>query len=93
MPSSTLMTAGEYAVATDYRGNVNTLFREFEKTAGEIQALQASSNTLQATIATLEAELAAAQAAGTPSQALVDAVAAVKAQAQVVDDLIPDAQP
>jgi septal ring factor EnvC (AmiA/AmiB activator) len=62
-----------------------------EKTASEIIALQASSNVLQQTVATLEAALAEAQANGTPSQALVDAVAAVKAQAQVVDDLIPDA--
>ena len=27
---------GEFALATDYRGHVNTLFREFEKTVGEI---------------------------------------------------------
>ncbi len=30
------LTAGEYAVATDYRGNVNTLYREFDKTAAEL---------------------------------------------------------
>lgn len=61
-----------------------------EKTAGEIAALQASSNVLQATIVTLEEALAAA---GTPSAELTAAVAAVKVQAQVVDDLIPDAPP
>ena len=60
------------------------------KTAGEITALQASSNTLQTTIATLETALADALASGTPSQALIDAVADVKTQAQTVDDLIPD---
>ena len=27
---------GEYALASDYRGNVNTIYREFEKTVGEI---------------------------------------------------------
>lgn len=29
-------TAGEYAIATDWRGNVVTLYREFDKTVGEI---------------------------------------------------------
>ena len=30
------LTAGEYAIATDYRGNVDTLCREFEKTVAEV---------------------------------------------------------
>jgi len=30
------LTAGEYAVATDHRGKVNTLYREFQKTVGEL---------------------------------------------------------
>lgn len=30
------LTAGEYCIATDWKGNVNTLYREFEKTVGEI---------------------------------------------------------
>lgn len=30
------MTAGEYAIDTDYRGFVNTLYREFEMTVGQI---------------------------------------------------------
>jgi hypothetical protein len=30
------MTVGEYAIATDYEGNVTTLYREFDKTVGEI---------------------------------------------------------
>ena len=30
------LTAGEYAIATDYRGQVNTLYREFQKTVHEI---------------------------------------------------------
>lgn len=30
------LTCGEYCIATDYRGNVNTLYREFQKTVAEI---------------------------------------------------------
>ena len=30
------VTVGEYAIATDYQGRVNTLYREFQKTVGEI---------------------------------------------------------
>ena len=30
------LTTGEYAIATDYDGNVCTLYREFDKTVGEI---------------------------------------------------------
>lgn len=30
------LTAGEYAIATDYEGRVITLYREFEKTVGEL---------------------------------------------------------
>ena len=29
------VTCGEYAIATDYQGRVNTLYREFQKTVGE----------------------------------------------------------
>jgi len=29
------VTIGEYAIATDYQGRVNTLYREFQKTVGE----------------------------------------------------------
>lgn len=32
------LTAGEYAIATDYLGNVNTIYREFEKTVGTLVA-------------------------------------------------------
>lgn len=32
------LTVGEYCLATDYKGNVNTLFREFEKSVGELVA-------------------------------------------------------
>jgi len=30
------LTCGEYALATDYRGNVNTIYREFQKTVAEL---------------------------------------------------------
>lgn len=32
------LTTGEYCIATDYRGQVNTLYREFDKTVGELVA-------------------------------------------------------
>jgi hypothetical protein len=41
---------GEFALATDYRGNVNTIYREFEKTVSELVAefgLEACSRTTQ----------------------------------------------
>jgi hypothetical protein len=31
-----VITTGEYALATDYRGNVNTVYREFQKTVHEV---------------------------------------------------------
>lgn len=79
------MTEAEQALIND----LNAVKAQQEKTSGEITALKESSNTFQATIATLEAELAAMGTAG-PSQGLIDAVAAVKAQAQHNDDLITD---
>ena len=30
------VTCGEYAIACDYRGTVNTIYREFQKTVGEV---------------------------------------------------------
>jgi cell division protein FtsB len=58
-----------------------------KKTAAEIASVQASVDTLNATIATLTDELANATTVSPELQAAVDAV---KAQAQIVDDLIPD---
>lgn len=57
------------------------------KTAGEIADLQTAQNVSLEKITALEEVIAAGV---TPSQELVDAVAAVKTQAQIVDDLIPD---
>lgn len=42
------LTTGEYAIATDYRGNVNTLYREFEKPVVEIVAEFGLENCSQA---------------------------------------------
>jgi hypothetical protein len=58
-----------------------------KKTAGEIATLQDSVTTLNTKIAELEAIIAAG---GEASAELVAAVADVKAQAQLVDDQIPD---
>lgn len=58
------------------------------KTQGEIATVQASVDTLKQQVIDLEAIIAAG---GTGvSQELIDAVAAVKAQAQIIDDAIPD---
>lgn len=46
----TPLTAGEYAIATDFRGNVTTLYREFQKPVGEIVAefgIENVSNTVK----------------------------------------------
>lgn len=58
-----------------------------QKTAEEIKAVQEAQAVSLQKIADLEALVASGNA---PTQELVDAVAAVKAQAQIVDDLIPD---
>lgn len=58
-----------------------------KKTSGEIAVVQASVDTLKEKIAELESIIAGAANA---DPELVDAVAAVKAQAQVIDDQIPD---
>jgi len=60
------------------------------KTALEIQSVQAGVNLLNTKITELEAIIAAGNVV--PAE-LVEAVAAVKLQAQVVDELIPDLAP
>lgn len=60
-----------------------------QKTQAEIGTLQGSVDTLNQKITDLEAQVASG---GDASQELIDAVAAVKAQAQIVDDQIPDVQ-
>lgn len=60
-----------------------------KKTVTEIVALQGSVDLLNQRIAELEAIIAG----GSVSQELADAVQAVKDQAQIVDDQIPDVTP
>lgn len=78
-----LIMASQAELAADLRA-VRT---QQEKTAKEIADVQAGVDTLKAKIVELEKIIADGNA---PSQELVDAVAAVKAQAQVCDELIPD---
>lgn len=45
------LTTGEFSIATDYRGQVNTLYREYEMTVGQVVAefgLKNCSNTIKA---------------------------------------------
>lgn len=45
------LTTGEFSLATDYRGQVNTLYREYEMTVGQVVAefgLKNCSNTIKA---------------------------------------------
>lgn len=63
-----------------------------KKTATEIAGVQAQTETLKEKIDSLQAIIdAGTGTAGEATQELIDAVAAVKAQAQVLDDAIPDA--
>jgi peptidoglycan hydrolase CwlO-like protein len=75
------------ATQAELAADLKAVLAQQQKTAGEIAAVQASVDTLKAQIVDLEGQIATG---GTVSQELVDAVAAVKAQAQIVDDLIPD---
>lgn len=63
---------------------------QMNKSREEIVAVQAATDVLKQKVIDLEAQLAAGVEA-TPE--LVQAVADVKAAAQVVDDLIPDTAP
>lgn len=45
------LTAGEYAVATDYRGVVDTVYREFDMTAGQMVAEFGKDNVSPAVLA------------------------------------------
>ena len=78
------------ATQKELADSLNAVLAQQKKTAEEIKSVQASVDTLNAKIVQLEAIIAAG---GEASQELTDAVAAVKAQAQVVDELIPDLPP
>lgn len=69
---------------------LQAVLEQQKKTTTEIQAVQTSVNTLKEKITELEEIINAGGTGGEASQELVDAVQAVKDQAQVVDDEIPD---
>jgi peptidoglycan hydrolase CwlO-like protein len=75
------------ATQTQLAADLKAVLEQQKKTSVEITALQGSVDTLNTKITELEAVISAG---GEASQELTDAVAAVKAQAQVVDDQIPD---
>lgn len=75
------------ATQADLAADLRAVRAQQEKTAAEIAAVQEAQTVALEKITELEAVIAAGVA---PTPELVDAVAAVKAQAQIVDDLIPD---
>lgn len=78
------------ATQAELAADLRAVRAQQDKTAAEIAEVQAAQTVALAKIVALEEVIAAGIQ---PSQELVDAVAAVKAQAQVVDDLIPDVVP
>lgn len=80
------------ATQKELAGDLALVLAQQVKTAGEIAAVQEAQNVALKKIADLEA-LIAGGAGDTVTQELIDAVAAVKAQAQIVDELIPDVVP
>lgn len=76
------------ATQAELTNDLKAVLAQQQKTATEIAAVQAGQDVLTTKIAELEAVIAAG---GTIGQELIDAVAAVKAQSQINDDLIPDA--
>ena len=75
------------ATQPELTNDLKAVLEQQKKTATEIAGVQAETNTLKDKVAELEAVIANGPAV---SQELADAVAAVKAQSQVVDDAIPD---
>lgn len=72
--------------------DLKLVLAEQQKTKAEIVFVQASVDTLTTKVAELQAIIDAGNT-GEASQELADAVAAVKAAAQQIDDLIPDLPP
>lgn len=75
------------SIQSDLTADLKLVLAQQQKTSAEIATVQASVNVQAQRIAELEAIIAAG---GPITQELIDAVAAVKAQAQVIDDQIPD---
>lgn len=82
------LMATQVELAADLQASVEQL----KKTQGEIKAVQAATDTLKAKVKELE-EIIANNPGAQAIAELVEAVAAVKAQTQVVDDEIPDPVP
>jgi len=78
------------ASQAELTADLRAVLAQQKKTSAEIATVQGSVDTLKAKIAELEAIIAAG---GEVTPELVTAVADVKAQAQVVDDQLPDSQP
>jgi chromosome segregation ATPase len=78
------------ATQAELSADLKAVLAQQVKTQGEIATVQASVDTLKVQVADLQAII---DAGGTVTQELIDAVAAVKAQAQVIDDQIPDVVP
>jgi cob(I)alamin adenosyltransferase len=78
------------ATQAELAADLRAVLAQQKKTSAEIAVVQTSVDTLKAKIAELEAVIAGG---GEASPELVAAVAEVKAQAQVVDDQLPDATP
>lgn len=77
------------ATQAELAADLRKVVEQQKKTEGEIRTLQTASDLLNEKITDLEKVIAD----GGATQELTDAVAAVKAQAQVVDDAIPDGPP
>lgn len=75
------------ATQAELAADLNAVLAQQQKTAVEIASVQAAQTLALEKIAELEEIISAG---GVVTQELIDAVAAVKAQAQTVDDLIPD---
>lgn len=75
------------ASQTQLAADLQAVLAQQKKTSAEIASVQAATDALNARIVELEAVIANG---GEASQELTDAVAAVKAQAQALDDQIPD---
>lgn len=80
------------ATQSELAADLGKVLSQQLKTTGEIATVQASVDALKAEVARLEKIIADGGGTGAEvTQELIDAVAAVKAQAQVIDDAIPDA--
>lgn len=78
------------ATQKELTDDLKLVVEQQKKTHAEIITLQGGVDELKTKIAELQAIIDAGGTGGTVTQELIDAVAEVKAQAQIVDDAIPD---